>query len=102
MAVSRVGKGKFYAQLTEEVGFIKVVSEVNRLKILSMLRGGEKCVCDIWQRIKLPQNLTSHHLKILKDAGLVTSRKEGLKVLYRLNDKALERGIELLRAFLLP
>lgn len=60
--------------------FLKVISEENRLKILCILRKQEKCVCEIWQFLDLPQNLISHHLKVLKDSGLIDSRKEGTKV----------------------
>lgn len=71
--------------------FLKIFAEENRLKILCMLRGGEKCVCDIWQFLELSQNLTSHHLKILKDFKLITSRKDGLKVYYSINKKEITK-----------
>lgn len=68
--------------LAETIGFLKVISEENRLRILCMLQDDEKCVCDIWQYLDIPQNLTSHHLKVLKDAKLIQSRKDGVKVFY--------------------
>ena len=80
--------------------FLKVIAEENRLKILRLLRHGEQCVCDIWQFLKLPQNLTSHHLKVLKDFGLVLSRQEGLKVFYKLNQKVTEKHLKILNKFL--
>jgi len=64
------------------------------------LKGGEQCVCDIWQVLGLPQNLTSHHLKILKGAGLIDSRKEGLKVIYSINKKGMDTLKSLLNNFL--
>ena len=70
---------------------LKKISEPNRLKILCLLKDEEKCVCDIWQCLKLPQNLVSHHLKVLKNLGLITSRKEGLKVFYKLNQKVVKK-----------
>ncbi|MGQ9848187.1 MAG: ArsR/SmtB family transcription factor [Bacteroidales bacterium] len=69
------------------VEFLKVISEENRLKILCLLKNSEKCVWDIWQYLGLVQNLVSHHLKVLKDFGLVSSKQEGLKVIYSLNKK---------------
>ncbi len=54
-----------------------------------MLKDGERCVCDIWNLLGLSQNLASHHLKVLKDAGLISSRRDGLRVIYSLNRKAL-------------
>ena len=80
--------------------FLRVIAEDNRLKILCLLRNGERCVCEIWQYLDLPQNLTSHHLKVLKDFGLVSSKKEGLKIFYKLNEKAIKKYLKLLNKFL--
>jgi ArsR family transcriptional regulator len=80
--------------------FLRVIAEDNRLKILCLLKKGEKCVCEIWQFLNLPQNLTSHHLKVLKDFGLVSSRQEGLKVFYKLNKKVAEKHLKILNKFL--
>jgi len=88
------------AELKRTVEFLKVVAEENRLKILCMLRAGEKCVCDIWQFLDLPQNLASHHLKVLKDFGLVEDRKEGLRVYYSINKKEINKYNLLLNKFL--
>jgi ArsR family transcriptional regulator len=70
-------------------GFLKVISEENRLKIICFLQPGERCVCEIWRFLELPQNLISHHLKVLKDANILESRKEGLKVYYSINQAVL-------------
>ena len=58
------------------------------------------CVCDIWQYMDLPQNLVSHHLKVLKDFSLVGSRKEGTKVVYYLEPKNTKKYISLLLHFI--
>lgn len=87
-------------ELEKTVEFLKIVAEENRLKILCMLRSGEKCVCDIWQFLNLPQNLASHHLKVLKDFGLVDDRKEGLRVYYSINKKGINKYNSLLNKFL--
>lgn len=79
---------------------LKIVAEENRLKILCTLKVGERCVCDIWQDLDIPQNLASHHLKVLKDAGLIDSRKEGLKVIYWINKKEMGQFNSLLNKFL--
>ena len=88
----------------KEVGqtaeLLKIVAEVNRLKILCVLKAGERCVCDIWQDLDIPQNLASHHLKILKDAGLIDSRKEGLKMIYWIKKKEISKLNSLLNNFL--
>ena len=87
-------------ELAKTVEFLKVVAEENRLKILCMLHSGEKCVCDIWQFLDLPQNLASHHLRVLKDSGLVNDRKEGLRVYYSINKKEMTKYNSLLNKFL--
>ena len=90
------------ANLSQTAEFLKVISEKNRLKILCLLKEGEKCVCEIWQCLKLAQNLTSHHLKVLKDFGLLSSRQEGLKVIYSINKKVVKKYIKLLNNFFPP
>ncbi len=70
---------------------LKVIAEEHRLKILCLLRDGEHCVCEILPALALPQNLTSHHLKVLRDAGFISSRKDGQKVFYSLNRSALDQ-----------
>lgn len=88
-------------QLQKTADFLKIIAEENRLKILCILiNSGEQCVYDIWQYLNLAQNLTSHHLKVLKDAGLITSRKEGLNVFYSINKTPLNKSLKLLEAFL--
>jgi ArsR family transcriptional regulator len=91
---------KSIANLSQTVEFLKIIGEENRLKILCLLKDGEKCVCDIWQCLGLAQNLVSHHLKVLKDFGLVLSRQEGLKVIYSINKKAVKKYLKLLNNYL--
>jgi ArsR family transcriptional regulator len=87
---------KLVANLSQTAEFLKIISEENRLKISCLLKRGEKCVCDIWQCLSLPQNLVSHHLKVLKDFGIVSSRQEGLKVIYSINKKVVKKYSKLL------
>jgi len=91
---------KSVAGLSQTVEFLKIISEENRLKILCLLREEEKCVCDIWQYLDLAQNLTSHHLKVLKNFGLVSSRQEGLKVIYSINKRVVKKYSKLLNNYL--
>ena len=77
-------------QLNRVIEFLKIIAEENRLRILCILsKYGEKCVCEIREYLDLPQNLTSHHLKVLKDFGLLKSRKEGLNVFYSINPESM-------------
>ena len=66
--------------------YLNALAEPNRLAILAFLKDGEKCACDIHPKIKLPQNLASHHLKVLKDLGLLKSRRDGNKIIYSRNE----------------
>src|SRR5512141_3017454 len=53
------------------------LSDETRIGILEMLRDGERCVCDLQSDLEAAQSRLSFHLKVLRDAGLVTDRKEG-------------------------
>jgi len=80
-------------KLSETILFLKSVSDENRLKIICFLKDGEKCVCEIVSFLELSQNLVSHHLKVLRDQGVLKTRKEGLKVFYLINKKDIVRII---------
>lgn len=80
--------------------FLRVVSEENRLKIICFLQSGEQCVCKVWQFLELPQNLVSHHLKVLKDFNLLNARKNGLNVYYSINKNELGKYREILNEIL--
>ncbi len=74
---------------------LKIVSDNSRLQILCILQTGEHCVCELMEETKLSQSLISHHLKDLKDANLVSDRKDGKWVHYSLTDEG-KRIINLL------
>lgn len=74
--------------LKVEATIFKAMADPCRLAILKFLREGEFCVCEIMVALNKPQSSTSHHLSILKDAGLVKERKEGKWSHYRLSDGA--------------
>jgi DNA-binding transcriptional ArsR family regulator len=64
--------------------FLQLIAEPNRLRILALLAHGERCVCDIEAALALPQNLVSHHLAALRRGGLLSDRRDGRWVYYRL------------------
>lgn len=66
--------------------FLKLVGDPTRLKILSALTSMELCVCDLAAVIGLSESATSHQLRLLRTGRVVTSRKEGRVVYYRLLD----------------
>ena len=55
----------------------KAFCDENRIRILKLLRGGEKCACKLLEEMSISQPTLSHHMKILCDSGIVTGRKEG-------------------------
>ena len=77
--------------LTTSVMLLKGFSDTTRLKILCLLRAGEVCVHDIVNIMEISQSGVSHQLRILRDARLVRSRKEGRHVYYRLADEHVEQ-----------
>lgn len=97
----RVGCKDETKKMAELAEYLKVVSDENRLRILCFLKQGERCVCKINEALNLSQNLTSHHLKILREAGLVTARREGKWIHYRLNDEKIHYLTELYKEVIL-
>lgn len=69
---------------------LKITSEETRLKILCILKDGEHCVCEIMDHINSSQSLISHHLKDLKETGMIIDEKRGLNVFYALTTKGKE------------
>ncbi|MGH7513082.1 MAG: ArsR/SmtB family transcription factor [Gemmatimonadales bacterium] len=65
------------------------LSDQTRLSILQRLRLGERCVCDLTDALDAAQSRLSFHLKVLKEAGLVSDRREGRWMYYTLNADAL-------------
>ncbi|MGH2922948.1 MAG: ArsR/SmtB family transcription factor [Solirubrobacterales bacterium] len=71
----------------------KALADPTRLTLATaLLEGGELCVCDLAWILERAENLVSHHLRTLRDAGLVAGRRDGKMVMYSLS----ERGRELL------
>ena len=63
---------------------LKALGHPTRLSIVEMLGKGERCVCELNEAIEADHSTISKHLSILKKAGVLTDRKEGLKVYYKL------------------
>lgn len=76
----------------EAVGLLTVVADLVRWRLLAYLANGEPtCVCDLQHVAEVAGNLLSYHLKVLREAGLVTTDKRGRWVYYSLADGALDR-----------
>lgn len=67
--------------------FFKYFSDSTRIRILMLLCGGERCVCDIAAELKMTQSAISHQLNQLKKSRLVCTRREGKSVFYALADE---------------
>lgn len=61
---------------------LKALAQPTRLKIVDFLRDGERCVCEIFPAIGEEQSNTSRHLNMMLAAGVLSRRKEGLKIYY--------------------
>ena len=107
-AHTTVGVGavpKFVPTLTEDeaVGqarLLKALADPTRLRILSLLgrHEGEVCVFEIVESFTLEQPTISHHLRILRDAGLVDCRKKGLWAYYYVRREALGRARDIINS----
>ena len=80
----------------DTVKVFKAFCDENRLRILEMLRTGEKCACKLLDDLQITQSTLSHHMKILCDADIVQGRKDGKWVYYSVNPKGADRARELL------
>ncbi|WP_174589996.1 ArsR/SmtB family transcription factor [Methanocella conradii] len=75
--------------------FFKAMSDPARVKMIYALAGGELCVCELMEIMGMQQTVVSHHLKVLKYAGIVSDRKSGKWVNYSLADM---RALDVLKA----
>ena len=66
--------------------FFKIFGDGTRVRILLALDSGEMCVCDISETLGMSMSAVSHQLRMLRDAKLVTSRREGRSIYYSLCD----------------
>ncbi len=69
----------------ERVSVLKAMAHPSRLLMLETLTGGERCVCDLQRIVDADLSTVSKHLSLMRAAGLVTCRKQGLQVFYRLS-----------------
>ena len=85
------------AELSEAARLFRALGDETRLAILRQLREqGEVCACDFVAGCSVAQPTVSHHLKVLREAGLVRGERRGLWIYYRIEPAALDRVRELL------
>ena len=76
-------------EIQKNADIIKSIADPTRLKIIYLLEHGELCVCEIMAALDKPQPTVSHHLNLLKNAGLLKWRKEGVWIHYKLSNSKL-------------
>ncbi len=74
----------------------KAFCDENRIRIIKLLRSGEKCACELLEEINLTQPTLSHHMKILCDAEIVVSCKKGKWTHYSISEKGVKQAKECL------
>ena len=79
-----------------KVQLLKALADETRLQILEFLKDGEKCVCEIVPHIGTSQSNVSQHLRILRNANIVTDRREGRSIYYSVVDERIFNCIETL------
>jgi len=65
---------------------LKALAQPTRLKILELLRNGERCICEIVPAINGEQSNISRHISLMQKTHLVSTRKEGVRVMVRVSD----------------
>jgi ArsR family transcriptional regulator len=88
--------------VAQAAGWFHALSDKTRLAIVRCLATGERCVCELTDDLDAAQSRLSFHLRTLKDAGLVTDRREGRWIYYTLNRDALEEIAAILASLKTP
>lgn len=76
------------ADIENQLRVFKALSHEHRLRVLEALRDGELCACELEAILDAPQSTVASHLRKLRDAGLVRTRKQGKWTYYRIADTA--------------
>ncbi len=96
MHTRRIATGNREMEMKELTNVFKSLSDETRLRILKLLERGELCVCDVVAALDLAQPQVSFHLRILKESGILESRKDGKWMHYRINDSDVFKRLLLL------
>jgi ArsR family transcriptional regulator len=79
------------SSVTDAVAILTAVADPVRWTVLSRLVEAPRCVCDLQEHVPVAANLLSYHLKVLRDAGLVTTSRRGRWIDYAIAPDALDR-----------
>lgn len=80
----------------EKARVFKALCDPNRLMIIEMLQGGEKCACKLLEDLNIVQSTLSHHMRILCESGLVDSTRNGKWMHYSLNEQGFDLAKEII------
>lgn len=86
----------------EHAKVFKAFCDQKRLRILELLRSGEKCACVLLEQLDLGQSGLSYHMKILVESGIVESRQEGKWTHYKISEKGSTYAGNLLKKLTTP
>lgn len=91
-AAEQLRQGRLARELAvESAGLAAALSDPTRVELAAtLLEADELCVCDLSWVVERPQALVSHHARLLRERGLVRSRRDGKMVLYSLTDEGRE------------
>lgn len=89
-----VSKTEDETTLYDVIEIFKALSDPTRLQILYLLQSSDLCVCEMMQILKKPQSTVSHHLNVLKNAGLLKPRKKGLWIYYTLKNPKIDKFLD--------
>ncbi len=87
-----------YINMIMPVKLFKALGDETRLNIVKFLMNGEKCVCEITPQVKRKQSTVSLQLAKLENIGVVSSRREGKKIYYKLTSDKVAKVINMVQA----
>src|SRR4030043_1287446 len=79
---------------------LKALAQPTRLKILELLRNGERCICEIVPAINGEQSNISRHISVMQKSHLITTRKDGVKVMIKVRDPRIFEILDTVGLFL--
>lgn len=100
--VNTLSLDQFQANAGEAARLLRALSNERRLMILCQLGDGERAVGELLPLVGLSQSALSQHLAVLREEGLVTTRREGVSILYRIADPAALKVIAVLAEIYCP
>lgn len=84
----------------KQANIAKAIAHPVRVAVVDFLRTGEQCVCDIAVKVGTERTNLSKHLSVMVSAGVLESRKDGLKVMYKIKTPCMVRFLDCLREVL--